>query len=427
MSNDKRLLFGSDFGTGESALHFLSNQNFHEASLIVWQPSTAFGEVHPQQHGRAVASLDTAMLLSDRLSSLADWIRQGHTLILIGHAPLKYNFQDPQSGRVVPVPLEGHPPLDEIEFKSAGGTRIEYCGPASASNLFKPHLPLLKYDVVIGGEGLAPLLRVALGGRGEPQIVRGYRRYGGGLIVYLPKVVVGAQTAAFIDDVSQLPGMLAPSPTEVPHWIDRYQSTGDKELFAKVAALTSRLEELQSQLNVQQGLIQSSRDLKKLIFDTGTGFAEAVADALEELGLSVVEGPHPRADLLASDGARYAAVEAKGIEGTTKEKDVREVAQWMAEVDSALADDGDDNDPDLARYVTQLAKLPIQRDGSDCKGLLIMGTYRKLPFVGTRLAKLHGAGCPSDRAGGYLRANRSAIAGACLAVAGKSRFETDHT
>ena len=56
MSNDKRLLFGSDFGTGESALHFLSNQNFHEASLIVWQPSTAFGEVHPQQHGRAVAS-----------------------------------------------------------------------------------------------------------------------------------------------------------------------------------------------------------------------------------------------------------------------------------------------------------------------------------------------------------------------------------
>ncbi|MFX5606824.1 hypothetical protein ABTD54_18535, partial [Acinetobacter baumannii] len=83
-----------------------------------------------------------------------------------------------------------------------------------------------------------------------------------------------------------LPGMLAPSPTEVPHWIDRYQSTGDKELFAKVAALTSRLEELQSQLNVQQGLIQSSRDLKKLIFDTGTGFAEAVADALEELGLS---------------------------------------------------------------------------------------------------------------------------------------------
>ncbi|WP_159196435.1 hypothetical protein, partial [Escherichia coli] len=107
------------------------------------------------------------------------------------------------------------------------------------------------------------------------------------------------------------------------------QSTGDKELFAKVAALTSRLEELQSQLNVQQGLIQSSRDLKKLIFDTGTGFAEAVADALEELGLSVVEAPHPRADLLASDGARYAAVEAKGIEGTTKEKDVREVAQWM--------------------------------------------------------------------------------------------------
>ncbi|MFX5401127.1 hypothetical protein ABTD25_20275, partial [Acinetobacter baumannii] len=69
------------------------------------------------------------MLLSDRLSSLADWIRQGHTLILIGHAPLKYNFQDPQSGRVVPVPLEGHPPLDEIEFKSAVGTRIEYCGP----------------------------------------------------------------------------------------------------------------------------------------------------------------------------------------------------------------------------------------------------------------------------------------------------------
>src|SRR5690606_40937790 len=66
-----------------------------------------------------------------------------------------------------------------------------------------------------------------------------------------------------------------------------------------------------------------------------------------------------------SDGARYAAVEAKGIEGTTKEKDVREVAQWMAEVDSALADDGDDNDPDLARYVTQLARSEERRVGKE--------------------------------------------------------------
>jgi hypothetical protein len=104
---------------------------------------------------------------------------------------------------------------------------------------------------------------------------------------------------------------------------------------------------------------------------------------LKELNLTVVEGPHPRADLLATNGVRFAAIEAKGLEGPTKEKDVRQVVQWMAEVDRALAPDDEQMDADLCRYVELLAtlKLETQKDGSDCKGLLIIGTYRKLPLA----------------------------------------------
>lgn len=227
-----------------------------------------------------------------------------------------------------------------------------------------------------------PLLRVARGSPGPTQIVGGYRRYGQGLIIYLPSVDGGAvEWAPYINDVSELQNALTSAPSALPKWIDQYQTAEDVKAFAQIAELTRQTSELQVQLDKQHAVIQASRDLKRLVFDTGTAFADAVSTALTELGLSVVEGPHPRADLLASNGTRFGAIEAKGVEGPAKEKDVRQTVQWIAEVNSALASSKEELDADLLRYAEQLAKLPIDPDGNDCKGFLILGTFRKHPLA----------------------------------------------
>jgi hypothetical protein len=372
--SDKRLFIGSDFGTGEGAVGFLSNRNFHESNLIVWTPSSVIAEMTPRGNPFPKDVIDT---LQRRLAHLREWVAQGHTLILVGHGPVPYRYKV-NSHQTNHSALEKCPPLDEINLRIAAGTRVEYCGPAPVADLFTNHLQVLRYDVVLGGANLTPLLRVALGSPGATQIVGGYRPYGEGLIVYLPPISGNsAQMAAYINDASKLSDALVSKPSELPVWIDKYQTANDRKAFATIADLTRKASDVQNKLEAQQSLIRNSRELKRLIFDTGASFASAVAAALSELGLQVVEGPHPRADLLASNGVRFAAVEAKGVEGSTKEKDIRQTVQWMAEVDSALATSKEDADPDLSRYVEQLAKLAVNRDGSDCKGLLIMGSFRK--------------------------------------------------
>lgn len=374
---DRRLFIGSDFGTGEGSVGFLSNRNFHESNLIVWTPSSVIAEM--TLHGNPIPK-GTVDILARRLEHLKEWVSQGHTLILVGHTPVPYRYKAHPSS--IHSALERYAPLDEVSFRIAAGTRVEYCGPSSVADLFTKHLQVLRYDVILGGANLTPLLRVALGSPGATQIVGGYRRFGDGLIVYLPPSGGNSsQWAAYINDASKLPDALVSQPSELPVWIDHYQTTNDKEAFAKIGDLTDQVTDLQNQIEAQQGVVQNSRDLKRLIFDTGSSFANAVAAALTELELQVVDGPHPRADLLASNGVRFAAVEAKGVEGPTRERDIRQTVQWMAEVDSALATNSEDADPDLSRYVEQLGKLEVNRDGSDCKGLLVMGTFRKTPLA----------------------------------------------
>jgi hypothetical protein len=376
LPGDKRLFIGSDFGTTEGSVAFLSNRNFHESNLIVWCPFSVISEMN--SHGHPYP-LGTMKALERRLTHLTEWLLDGNALVLLSHQPASFWYQDPPDTH--PSSLDWLSPLDGIDFKLAAGTRVEYCGPPSAFDLFADHLQFLQYDVLLSGADLIPLLRVALGSPGATQIVGGYRRYGAGLIAYLPPCRGNpAQVTAYINSISKIADALGSQPSELPNWVDQYQTESDIKAFTQIAELTRQAADLQSQLEVQQDQIQSSRSLKRLIYDSGSTFAGAVAASLIELGLPVVEGPHPRADLLSSNGVRFAAIEANGIEGATKEKDVRQTVQWMAEVDSALATADGDVDPDLSRYIDQLAKLEVNRDGSDCKGFLVMGTFRKTPL-----------------------------------------------
>ena len=317
MAAYKRALIGSSFGTGEETVAFLSNRNFHELNIVVWMPTTVTKEM--DSHGQQPYPKAAVAALERRLAHLAEWVAQGHTLILVRHGPVPYRFK--QAGASSYSALERHAPLDGIEFSIAAGTRVEYCGPASAADVFKKHLPKLRYDAVLAGEGLVPLLRVARGSPGPTQIVGGYRRYWQGLIIYLPSVDGGAvEWAPYINDVSELQNALTSAPSALPKWIDQYQTAEDVKAFAQIAELTRQTSELQVQLDKQHAVIQASRDLKPLVFDTGTAFADAVSTALTELGLSVVEGPHPRADLLASNGTRFGAIEAKVSRGRPRKR-----------------------------------------------------------------------------------------------------------
>jgi hypothetical protein len=91
------------------------------------------------------------------------------------------------------------------------------------------------------------------------------------------------------------------------------------------------------------------------------------------------DGPHPRADLLASNGVRAAAIEAKGLDGNAREANFRQVERWKAEVNSAqtLPEDERASDPDLRRYAEKLGFLgEFSDEPGNCKGLMVIGTFR---------------------------------------------------
>lgn len=99
----------------------------------------------------------------------------------------------------------------------------------------------------------------------------------------------------------------------------------------------------------------------------------------------MIDGPRLRADLLALENNTILAIEAKGLEGSAKEKDLREVETWKAEtlhtLSSNAADRADNNT--LALYAVQLEKLGIAvGDGLEmqCKAIMVIGTFRKTPL-----------------------------------------------
>jgi hypothetical protein len=107
---------------------------------------------------------------------------------------------------------------------------------------------------------------------------------------------------------------------------------------------------------------------------------------LREFGLNVVEGPHPRADLLVWDGKRLAAAEVKGLDGQARESHLRECESWVADVNKALTFSPEDRqrDPDLVRYSEKLCKLGLDLSDPntdlECRGLMVIGTYRQTPL-----------------------------------------------
>jgi hypothetical protein len=143
---------------------------------------------------------------------------------------------------------------------------------------------------------------------------------------------------------------------------------------------------LEAQIVKLQHNRHAERLEKNLFTSTGDVFANAVAEALRELGFGVVEGPKQRADLIAWDGTHLAALEVKGLEGGAREKNIGQVKRWTADVSVALSSMPDEvaTDTEIKAYQAKLAELGVAtyqlEEPLDCKGIVILNTYRKIPI-----------------------------------------------
>jgi hypothetical protein len=136
----------------------------------------------------------------------------------------------------------------------------------------------------------------------------------------------------------------------------------------------------------EQLIVDRAQNIKALFVGSGDQFKDAVASGLMELGMTVIDGPHPRADLIATYKSQIVAAEAKGIDGPAREVDVRQAEQWAADIRRTLSSSPLERkaDPDLERYEKALAALGILLDDeprdTECKSLLVVGTFRKVPL-----------------------------------------------
>src|SRR5262249_18057766 len=98
-------------------------------------------------------------------------------------------------------------------------------------------------------------------------------------------------------------------------------------------------------------------------------------------------GPPNRADLLAWDGHSLIAVEAKGLEGSAREKNLRQSQQWLAEVRKTLSSSALErsSDHEMKAYADIIADMGVPLDSGavefECKGLMVIGTHRSTPLV----------------------------------------------
>ena len=227
-------------------------------------------------------------------------------------------------------------------------------------------------------------MRVHLAQAGPTQLIAGYFRLGTGLIIFVP--------AFGHDDTDKMQSyalallslggtLVPPASSEKPDWVDQLWTSDEASAYDVIRKAKAEIAARKTEVALQESKIANEAALKELFFSTGDGFHRAVASAFDELGIKVVNGPHPRADIIGFDGTTMTAIEAKGIEGAARERDLRQVDTWKAETQLTLASTASERKEHrmLSDYATQIEKLGVSiGDGIeiDCKGIMVIGTFR---------------------------------------------------
>ena len=358
---------------GYSAVPLLSTMNLYEHEILLIRPSALFSELE----ARSVVSASRQQAVDKRMIELVKWVSRGHTLVVLGLTPQPYHWAQ-QRTSAVKTAIERLPPFNAVTLAAKSGSSVR---PAPEfAPLLEKFVGALTYTFVLEGPGLIPLFftRTTQKTVAPPEVVAGAVRLGEGFVLFTPETGMTDYWPA----LEQVPNLLRAPKPEFPIWTDQFRTNWETAAFESVEARTSELNRLQAELAMLDSEIDQARQLKQLFVGTGPLFEKAVSAALVELGLQVTKGPHPRADLLVTNGHRVAAIETKGVEAAAKEEYVRQVMMWMPEVDAALTLEAETEDLVLRDYEKQLANLNLSnRDkGLDCKGILILGTFRLTPL-----------------------------------------------
>jgi hypothetical protein len=361
-------------------LNFLSDANLYEYSTLILDPAAIDSELRetsdPPFDSRAHAWLTL------RSEQLTTWVSNGHTLVFIVRCPKFWPFEF-DNGYCQQISVYELPIFAAFDFKRASGSRVDFAGRPALKLLIEPHLDHFEYEAIISGNELEPILRVRTSAQGENQLVGGKSSFGKGQVIGMPPIGTEFKQADFLKVLAELPRAMFPPSVRLPDWVNLF--CAEPELMSRntISALAAKIQSLELEMAEEQDVIARFREMKCLFAGTGEEFKEAVKAAFNELGLNCVDGPHPRADLLATDGKRIIVVEAKGLDGPARERNFRQVQSWKAEVDLAFSVDSDETDenPDLQRYAAQLKQLGITaKPQEDCKGILVIGTFKSTPL-----------------------------------------------
>jgi hypothetical protein len=354
--------------------------NFEEFKTIVWQPCNWRTQLHDSSAASVTAWVHK---VERRLLALAGWLTSGNDLVVVLDrlSPIPYGRGNIFDFRTVV-------PLNAVKFQNVTGERVKFSGPVGLSEFSNQWLDVLCYRHVISGEKLSPLFTVSAATMRSIQVVSGViHTKGEGNLILVPPDNSDPRSIAranYLIALAALPALLRQGGSDLPNWVEIFKSQNTIEAEAAIQKLTRQIADASARIAAHKAEIQKDDWLRELYAGSGESFTNAVASALTELGLKVVEGPNSRADLIFTDGLRLATAEVKGLEGSIREQNFRQAERWVTEVNHALVSTAAErrNDVDLHRYHEKLEQIGISKGESDleCKGLMIVGTFRKTPI-----------------------------------------------
>jgi hypothetical protein len=393
----RRILILNDQVSAFRTSELLAQHNLAEFTAIVWNYNTFPVELEKlnlmKSQLNAASTMDFARtLVQNALERLRNWVEEGNRLLVIWNAsPHRYSIQQ-SSGRIDFADFGDLFPFAEVRYEPWSGELIEYCGPRLEEGLtedLEDAIVEVSYVATLTAPRLSPLFRVSRGKTGAAQIVGGFQRVGAGLVLFAP--AIDAETwnntseredyYRLLDELSELL-LMQPSEVAAPEWVDDYCSPSESRTREEIAELEVQIEALTKVVEDSRTALTTYRLGKQLFFATGDGFCNEVSRSLEEFGFKTTNGPNSHADIMARRGDLLLAVEAKGIDGQARTANFRQIVQWTNEVAAAVEATAEDlkEFPHLRLYIEPLTALGIAAPTTlRVRGLLVMGTYRKLP------------------------------------------------
>lgn len=377
---DRVLLLGAAATDKVATAHLSENINLEGFTTIVWQPANWWTEVPAKSPSSLTIWVSK---VEKRLLALRMWLTAGNNLVVVLDPLVGIPY-----GRGSVFDFRKVFPLNEVKFQDVTGERVKFSGPLAVSDFANRWLDLLCYRHVITGENLSPLFIVSTATKRSVQVVGGVLpTKGDGYLIFVPPDTSDPRSSArdnYLIALAGLPDLVRQDGSDLPNWVRSFKSQKIIEAEAAIQKLARQIADANAQIAAHEAEISKDDWLRELYAGTGKGFTNAVAVALTELGLKVVEGPNSRADLIFTDEIRLATAEVKGLEGCIREQNFRQAERWVTEVNHALVSTMDErrNDVDLYRYHEKIEQIGISKGERDleCKGLMIIGTFRKIPI-----------------------------------------------